>query len=58
MKEHEDLCANCTKNTKNLNSNIFKIKNGTLIMQSRCADCGIKKSIFVKEQDAKGLLSN
>ena len=27
-------------------------------MQSNCADCGIKKSRFVKEQEAKGLLSN
>ena len=27
-------------------------------MQSNCTDCGIKKSIFVKEQDTKGLLSN
>ena len=27
-------------------------------MQSKCTDCGIKKSIFVKEQDTKGLLSN
>ena len=27
-------------------------------MQSICADCGIKKSRFVKEQEAKGLLSN
>ena len=27
-------------------------------MQSKCNDCGIKKSIFVKEQEAKGLLSN
>ena len=27
-------------------------------MQSKCADCGIKKSRFVKEQEAKGLLSN
>ena len=26
-------------------------------MQSKCADCGIKKSRFVKEQEAKGLLS-
>ena len=37
---------------------IFKTKNGTLIMQSKCADCGIKKAKFVKEQEAKGLLSN
>ena len=27
-------------------------------MQSKCAECGIKKSRFVKEQEAKGLLSN
>ena len=27
-------------------------------MQSKCADCGIKKSRFVKEQETKGLLSN
>ena len=36
----------------------LKQKNGRLIMQSKCADCGIKKSRFVKEQEAKGLLSN
>ena len=27
-------------------------------MQSKCPDCGIKKTKFVKEQEAKGLLSN
>ena len=27
-------------------------------MQSRCSFCGIKKSRFIKEQEAKGLLSN
>ena len=27
-------------------------------MQSKCADYGIKKSRFVKEQEVKGLLSN
>ena len=27
-------------------------------MQSKCADCGTKKSRFVKQQEAKGLLSN
>ena len=42
----------------NLNSKIFKTKNGRLVMQPKCADCGMKKSRFVKEQEAKGLLSN
>ena len=51
-------CLKCRKNTENLDSTIFKTKNGRLIMQSACADCRIKKSRFVKEQEAKGLLSN
>ena len=54
----ETYCLKCKKNTKNLNSKIFKTKNNRLIMQSKCSDFGIKKSRFVKEQDAKGLLSN
>ena len=51
-------CVKRRKNTKNLDSTIFKTKNGRLIMQSKCPVCGIKKSRFVKEQEAKGLLSN
>ena len=27
-------------------------------MKSKCPECGIKKSRFVKEQEAKGLLSS
>ena len=48
----------CRKNTENLNSKIFFFKNGRLIMQPKCSVCEIKRSIFVKEQEAKGLLSN
>ena len=51
-------CVKCRKNTENLNSHIFKIKNNRLIMQSKRPVCGIEKSKFVKEQEAKGLLSN
>ena len=51
-------CVKYRKNTENINSKIFKTKNGRLIMQSKCTDCGIKMSRFVKEQEAKGLLSN
>ena len=51
-------CVKCRKNTENLNSKIFKTKNGRLIMQSKCTECGFKRSRFVKEQEAKGLLSN
>ena len=27
-------------------------------MQSKCTECGLRKSRFVKEQEAKGLLHN
>ena len=51
-------CLKCKKNTENLDSKIFRTKNNKLIMQSKCNDCGIKKSRFIKEQEAKALLSN
>ena len=51
-------CLKCKKNTENLDSKIFKTKNNKLIMQAKCSDCGNKKSRFIKEQDAKGLLSD
>ena len=57
-KNMQTNCVKCRKNTENLNSKIFKAKNGGLIMQSKCNKCGFKKSRFVKEQEAKGLLSN
>ena len=51
-------CVKCRKNTENLDSKIFKTKNNRLIIQSKCPLCRIKKSRFVKEQEAKALLSN
>ena len=48
----------CRKDTENLKSKIFKTKNGRLLIQSKCTDCRIKNSRFVKEQEAKGLLSS
>ena len=51
-------CVKCRKSTENLNSKVFKTKSSRLITQLKCADCRIKKSRFVKEQEAKGFLSN
>ena len=51
-------CIECKKKPGNFDPKIFKTKNNRLIMQSKCAECWIKKSRFVKEQEAKGLLSN
>ena len=51
-------CLVCKKNTDNANSKMMKTKNGRLQLKSQCLICGNKKSRFVKEQDAKGLLSS
>ena len=48
----------CRKDTENIETTMFKTKNNKLIMQSKCTVCGIKKSGFVKDQEAKVLLSN
>ena len=51
-------CVKCKKDTENIDPKMFRTKNNRLIMQSKCSVCGIKKSRFVKEQEANGLLSN
>ena len=51
-------CLKCKTNTANIDPKMVKTKNNRLLMQSKCSVCGTKKSIFVKEQDAKRLLSN
>ena len=48
----------CKKDTENIDPKMVRTKNNRLIMQSKCPACRIKKSIFVKEQEANGLLSN
>ena len=55
MKIH---CIKCRKNTENIDPKMIRTKNNRLIMQSKCPVCKIKKSRFVKKQEAKGLLSN
>ena len=51
-------CVKCRKDTENIDPEIVRTENNRLVMQSKCSVCGIKKSRFVKEQEAKGLLSN
>ena len=50
-------CLKCKKDTANIDPKMVKTKNNRLLMQSKCSVCRTKKSRFVKEQDAKGLLS-
>ena len=51
-------CLSCKKNTKNIDPRVAKTKNNRLMMLSKCAICGKKKFRFIREQQAKGLLSN
>ena len=48
----------CRTDTGNIDPKMVRTKNNRLIMQSKCSVCGVKKSRFVKEQEAKSLLSN
>ena len=61
IAKHVDILFKVQKNnkqTKNIDSKMLKTKNGRLMLSSKCAICGSKKSKFMKEQEAKGLLSN
>ena len=48
----------CRKDTENINPRVSNISNGRTMILSKCAICGSKKSRFIKDQEAKGLLSN
>ena len=48
----------CKKDTENTDPKNVRTKNNRSVMQSKCSVCGIKRSRFVNEEEAKGLLSN
>ena len=51
-------CLKCKRNAESINPNVSKTTNGKAIILSTCAICDCKKSKFIKQQEAKGLLSN
>ena len=51
-------CLKCRKDTENIGPKILSTNNGRVMILSKCAICGSKKSRFIKNQEAKGLLSN
>ena len=51
-------CLKCRRNTESINPKVSKTTNGKAMILSTCAICGSKKSKFIKQQEAKGLLSN
>ena len=50
-------CLKCRKDTENIDPKISSTSNGKAMILSKCAICGSKKSRFIKNQEAKGLLS-
>ena len=53
----ESYCLKCKKHTKNINPQVSSTSNGKLMILSKYAICGSKKSKFIKKQ-AKGILSS
>ena len=51
-------CLKCRKNTESKNPKFARTKNGWIMLLSKCAVCNSKKLKFIKEQEAKRLLSN
>ena len=51
-------CLKCKKNTESIDPKVSATSNGKTIILSNCAICASKISQFIKNQEAKGLLSN
>ena len=51
-------CLRCKKNTESVKPKVSAASNGRTMILSKCAICGSKKSKFIKNQEAKGLLSS
>ena len=54
----KSYCSKCRKNIENINLRVSNTSNGRKTILSERAICGSKKSKFIKNQEAKGLLSN
>ena len=54
----KSYCLKCRKDTENINPIVSKTSNNRAMVLSKCAICRSKKSRFIKNQEAKGLLSN
>ena len=54
----KSYCLKCKIDTLNINPRFSNTGNGKTVLLSKCAKYGSKKSRFIKNQEAKGLLSN
>ena len=54
----KSYCLKCKKDTENINPRVAKTSNNRTMILSKCVKCLSKKSRFIKNQEAKELLSN
>ena len=54
----KSYCLKCKKDTENINPRVSKTSDNRTMILSKCVICRSKKSRFIKNQEAKGLLSN
>ena len=57
MYKMKSYCLKCRKDTENINPSVSSTRNGKAMILSKCAICGSKKFRFIKNQEAKELLS-
>ena len=58
MYKMKTYCLKSKQKKENIHPQVSSACNGKTMIISKCAICGGKKSIFIKNQEAKGLLSN
>ena len=51
-------CLKCRRNTESKSPKVIKTKNWRITLLSKYEVCDSKKSKFIKEQEASGLLSS
>ena len=51
-------CLVCKIDTENKDAKMIKTKKGRVILSSKCAVCGNKKSRFIKEQEEIRILNS
>ena len=58
MYKMKSYCLKRRKDTENKNPEVPSTSNDIAMILSKCAICDSKKPRFIKNQEAKGLLSN
>ena len=54
----KSYCLKCRKDIKKIDPKVSNASNDRKTILSKCAICSSKKSRFIKDQEATGLLSN